>query len=269
MQLSLQRRLLVLLAVEALGGEGSKKAALDFIARQGLVELDSRDREELPTRSELRWRNELAYARGELVTEGHLSGARHNVWALTAAGSVELDRLCGEAQAHLIRGRSLEWLSVRATEFLQARADRDAPTADRQDFTIRVVRLLKQNLSRPAGQASPQRVDGSVTGSYRRDPRVAAWVLREARGVCELCGSPAPFDSNDGPFLEIHHVVKLADGGPDVCENTVAVCPNCHRELHHGRRSTERVNRLYERLSRLHRPPLRAARTPADRSRNE
>jgi 5-methylcytosine-specific restriction protein A len=32
--------------------------------------------------------------------------------------------------------------------------------------------------------------------------------------------------------LECHHVVWLAEGGDDHIENTVALCPNCHRRMH-------------------------------------
>ncbi len=34
------------------------------------------------------------------------------------------------------------------------------------------------------------------------------------------------------PYLECHHVIFLADGGPDAIYNTVALCPNCHRKMH-------------------------------------
>ena len=32
--------------------------------------------------------------------------------------------------------------------------------------------------------------------------------------------------------LDIHHLVYLADGGPDTADNLLALCPNCHA-LHH------------------------------------
>ncbi len=84
----------------------------------------------------------------------------------------------------------------------------------------------------PAGNRTPARRNAaSVT--YARDPEVHAWVLENAAGHCECCGRPAPFLGADGlPFLEVHHVKRLASQGPDVIENTVAVCPNCHRESH-------------------------------------
>ena len=40
------------------------------------------------------------------------------------------------------------------------------------------------------------------------------------------------------PFLEVHHVKRLAKGGADVPSNTVALCPNCHRAAHYGAQRT-------------------------------
>jgi 5-methylcytosine-specific restriction protein A len=43
----------------------------------------------------------------------------------------------------------------------------------------------------------------------------------------------APFNNAKGePHLETHHIVWLAKGGMDTIENTVALCPNCHRKMH-------------------------------------
>lgn len=72
--------------------------------------------------------------------------------------------------------------------------------------------------------------------TYRRNPDIVAEALSRAAGFCESCKNPAPFTrASDGtPFLEVHHIKSLADGGEDTLENVVALCPNCHREKHHG-----------------------------------
>jgi 5-methylcytosine-specific restriction protein A len=72
---------------------------------------------------------------------------------------------------------------------------------------------------------------------YCRNPDVVAEVLMRANGLCERCERPAPFLrlSDGSPYLESHHTIRLADEGPDTVENTVALCPNCHRETHYGR----------------------------------
>jgi len=81
----------------------------------------------------------------------------------------------------------------------------------------------------------PERVQ-IVSIGYRRNADVIVAVLIRANGICERCGKNAPFmrKSDGTPFLEVHHRTPLADGGEDTTENALALCPNCHRELHHG-----------------------------------
>lgn len=75
-----------------------------------------------------------------------------------------------------------------------------------------------------------------VTKAFVRNPDVVAEVLLRAGGVCESCNKVGPFigKAQGTPFLEVHHKVRLADGGDDSVENAVALCPNCHREKHYG-----------------------------------
>jgi len=59
------------------------------------------------------------------------------------------------------------------------------------------------------------------------------YLIALVKGICELCGNPAPFINTDGiPFLEIHHIKWLSEGGTPTIDNTVALCPNCHRRVH-------------------------------------
>lgn len=68
---------------------------------------------------------------------------------------------------------------------------------------------------------------------YYRDPYLKQMVKRIADGKCQFCGNNAPFNDKQGePYLEAHHVVRLADGGRDAIDNVVAICPNCHRKMH-------------------------------------
>jgi len=75
-----------------------------------------------------------------------------------------------------------------------------------------------------------------ITMAYIRNPDVIAEVLTRAKGTCEARRCVAPFNraSNGTPYLEVHHKVRLADGGEDTIENAIALCPNCHREKHYG-----------------------------------
>ena len=76
----------------------------------------------------------------------------------------------------------------------------------------------------------------SISKVFKRNPDVIAEVLVRANGVCEKCKKPAPFirRSDGSPYLEVHHIIRLTDGGEDAVDNAIAVCPNCHREVHSG-----------------------------------
>ena len=86
-----------------------------------------------------------------------------------------------------------------------------------------------------AARKKPSEIEVKVK-IYSRNPDVVAEVLMRASGVCKKCGKPAPFNraKDNSPFLEVHHTIQLAHGGYDTVDNAMALCPNCHRELHHG-----------------------------------
>jgi 5-methylcytosine-specific restriction protein A len=68
---------------------------------------------------------------------------------------------------------------------------------------------------------------------HKRDRAVVEEAKRLANGECQLCGCDAPFNNeNFEPYLEVHHIKWLSQGGNDCIENTVALCPNCHRKMH-------------------------------------
>ncbi|MBK1694803.1 hypothetical protein CKO09_08635 [Chromatium weissei] len=75
-----------------------------------------------------------------------------------------------------------------------------------------------------------------VSFTFQRNPDVVGEVLEKAHGHCQRCGKPAPFlrKTDHSPYLEVHHIKPLAENGEDTIENAIALCPNCHRELHYG-----------------------------------
>ena len=67
----------------------------------------------------------------------------------------------------------------------------------------------------------------------KRSDKVHTYAILRANGICEGCQKPAPFFGKNGQgFLEVHHMTRLADDGPDVPQNVAALCPNCHRQAH-------------------------------------
>jgi 5-methylcytosine-specific restriction protein A len=126
------------------------------------------------------------------------------------------------------------------------------PTPPVVAFEQEVLEALKRKPKQaPVGQGKP-RTRELISTQYDRDNAVVAWVRQEANGVCECCQSPAPFIKQTGdPYLEVHHLRRLADGGSDRVSNAAAICPNCHRELHLGVNAGELLKRLYANLQRL------------------
>lgn len=117
------------------------------------------------------------------------------------------------------------------------------PTTDkelREQLQIRIDESLQlsgearyQELS--SADPLPVRIDIQTT-AFLRNPHVIVEVLLRANGVCEECGNRAPFiRASDGtPYLEVHHVRHLSQGGHDTVENAKALCPNCHRAKHYA-----------------------------------
>lgn len=71
--------------------------------------------------------------------------------------------------------------------------------------------------------------------TYARSEDLRVYVRRRANGACEGCGQSAPFLTSLGhPYLEPHHTRRLSDGGPDDYHHVIALCPTCHRRVHHG-----------------------------------
>ena len=76
----------------------------------------------------------------------------------------------------------------------------------------------------------------TISYAFVRSPDVVAEALLRAKGFCERCGLAAPFrrKSDGSPYLEVHHKIPLSEDGADTLENVLALCPNCHREVHFG-----------------------------------
>jgi 5-methylcytosine-specific restriction protein A len=102
--------------------------------------------------------------------------------------------------------------------------------------------MLSDAMRDSAASLPPEDVDSMPApiaeriGSYRvRSSLTRQQALKRANGMCEGCLAPAPFLGTDGvPFLEVHHIHRLADDGPDVSRNVAALCPNCHRRAHYS-----------------------------------
>lgn len=116
-------------------------------------------------------------------------------------------------------------------------ADADAlPAAGKDDVDLKTKSLAELRALALAAATTPQSPSKeSQRTFYFRSAKVKAYVLKRANGLCEACGKAAPFLRKDGsPYLEPHHIKRVADGGPDHPRSVGAICPTCHRLIHHG-----------------------------------
>ena len=101
--------------------------------------------------------------------------------------------------------------------------ERRIKKVDKNDF----IELAKQYKEKTVKEKT------TTVKQYNRSIVVVEFARRMANGICQLCDNNAPFLNKDGePFLEVHHIKELANGGSDSFDNVIALCPNCHRKIH-------------------------------------
>ncbi len=126
---------------------------------------------------------------------------------------------------------------------------RSDPLAQEIERTLRhedLHRLRDRALERAERPLAPREARRQI---LQRSQAIRQYALRRAGGSCEACGSPAPFQTADGePFLEVHHIRRLSDGGPDHPEWVAAICPNCHRRAHYSKDAEEFNRELARRI---------------------
>ena len=130
-------------------------------------------------------------------------------------------------------------------EVEQAKEDQRTESDYRDAFARELAEALKRTSAdrRKRLVSAPKKARRiTVTKTvFQRSADVVADVLVRAAGRCEGCRLAAPFrrQSDGSPYLEVHHIIQLADDGDDSVENAIALCPNCHRHRHYGQAATE------------------------------
>ncbi|UVE19406.1 HNH endonuclease [Pseudomonas sp. LS44] len=192
-----------------------------------------------------------------LLEAGHTEELRTAIGAQQARLKVNPDSKGGNRTKRILLHSSLispqDWIQISTGSFNSAQLLKQLqePTADNAELEVRATALIRSMLEVPPGRAKPASTTATST-VYARDPAVKAWVLQRADGCCELCDCSAPFLREDGlPYLEVHHVKPLAEGGSDRISNTIALCPNCHRRMHHGQSKLDLREEAVRKIPRL------------------
>lgn len=124
-----------------------------------------------------------------------------------------------------------------------APADAAAPSRPTVQRTLAELRQRANDAAQTPKQAQSPKT--TWRAARERSEAIKQYALARADGICELCNEKAPFETSSGlPFLEVHHLTRLSDGGPDTPDKVAAICPNCHREIHHGREGRDLNKRL-------------------------
>lgn len=75
-----------------------------------------------------------------------------------------------------------------------------------------------------------------VLVKVRNRNRKAVRALKELYGECQIGGANGVFPKRDGtPYLEVHHLVPLGEGGSDDPKNMIVVSAEIHRALHYAK----------------------------------
>lgn len=125
-----------------------------------------------------------------------------------------------------------------ASEVLEAALTPNIEDRQKSNDAIRLPKKLTigelRTLAR-TGESTQVKTRSTYVRQYYRSLAVKRYALARAKGICECCSAPAPFlTKRNEPYLEVHHLFRVADGGPDNPEGVAAICPTCHRNIHNG-----------------------------------
>jgi hypothetical protein len=75
-----------------------------------------------------------------------------------------------------------------------------------------------------------------IIRTFPRNATLKTYIKRRSNYICEMpnCNYRGFLKVNGETYIEVHHVIPLSEGGEDIMNNTVALCPNCHRALHYA-----------------------------------
>jgi len=111
-----------------------------------------------------------------------------------------------------------------------------------------IERLTKEGwTAAEIGNSAPS-IQYRIIKQHDRIPTVSAIAKLRAGFKCEIQGCDyKPFvGTYNLPYVEVHHINRLADGGEDTLKNMACLCPKHHREVHFGKEKENLRKMLWE-----------------------
>ncbi|SFS73271.1 HNH endonuclease signature motif containing protein [Streptomyces sp. ok210] len=121
----------------------------------------------------------------------------------------------------------------------------DTPLDETEGAEVLSGRERYRRLSAAAGRTASRRSARShrtEVERYFRSPAARQAVILRSGGTCEnprCLGHPEELTDAGAPILEVDHVNDLGNGGGDIPETMIALCPNCHALKTRGRSRRE------------------------------
>lgn len=227
---------MLLLSIDDLWGGATKKQVLDNIDEQGYLAFNDHDlsiKTNMTNKNELVWRNDMAYIRLKLVTDGYLSYNRDNNWEITSKGDIYLQKLCRLS----IGQTNFQKLTQKAIN----RANSLVQKLNIEQELKNVEAVVALDLEALQIEEEPF-VEGEqrerYTNYYERDPKLRAKAISLHGTKCMACNFD--FEKKYGErgkgFIEIHHLKPVSELGGntkvDPETDLTVVCSNCHRMIH-------------------------------------
>ncbi|MFC1860149.1 MrcB family domain-containing protein [Chloroflexota bacterium] len=109
-------------------------------------------------------------------------------------------------------------------------------------YNKNVERAEPKNIP-PTPQNIPPHTQQRGRNKWRTDPGIGKASIINCGYQCEIDPNHVTFTSKvtGQNFVEVHHLIPMANQADfsyslDVPANIIPLCPNCHRQLHHGKR---------------------------------
>ncbi|MBD5447418.1 MAG: hypothetical protein HDR32_06690 [Treponema sp.] len=121
---------------------------------------------------------------------------------------------------------------------------------DERLSSVAVIERIRK-LDRQIGKDLRAAFDSQIPKANEKKPHAAESAKAYAGDKCEICADREVFLTNsERNFTEAHHLIPLSKQGDfenslNQEQNIVCLCPNCHKEIHHGMNKLELVEELW------------------------